>query len=161
MIPTVTHKPSQIIQHYALRGSAGQALVELAMVVPLLALIFVGAAEVGRIAYAAIEVNNAARAGVAYACQSHITASDVANITLAAQTEAPDVSGMTVTVSNSCSCSSGTAITCATTANCPSPYLILEAVQVNTTAKINTGFHFPGIPNTITLNGQAIMNTEQ
>lgn len=158
-----------------LHDDKGQALVELALVVPLLTLIFVGAAEVGRIAYAAIEVNNAARAGVAYASQSHTTADDtnpsnLALIKLAATQEAPDVSGMTVSVSNSCSCatvpSTGpvtyTPITCLTAlTTCPSPGRIMDTVQVNTTATIDTAFHFPGIPNSLTLRGQAIMNTEQ
>ncbi|GGA61224.1 hypothetical protein GCM10011507_10900 [Edaphobacter acidisoli] len=146
----------------SLLGDAGQALVELALVVPLLTLLFVGAAEVGRIAYASIEVNNAARAGVAYASQSHTTASDTANITLAATTEAPDVQGMTVSESNSCTCSDGTSITCVTAgSNCISPARINEFVQVNTTATISTSFHFPGIPSTLTLRGLAIMRTEQ
>ena len=149
------------LQH-SLRDERGQALVELALVVPLLTLIFVGAAEVGRIAYAAIEVNNAARAGVAYATQTHVTASDTANVQLAATTEAPDVTGMTVTVANSCSCSDGTSITCSTAGTaCVSPAFIQETVQVNTTATIDTAFHFPGIPSSLTLRGQAIMNTEQ
>lgn len=151
---------------YSLREEAGQALIELALVVPLLTLIFVGALEVGRIAYAAIEVNNAARAGVAYASQTHTTAStdpsNLPNIQLAATTEAPDVTGMTVTVSNSCTCSDGTPITCATAGTaCVSPAFNQVTVQVNTAATINTAFHFPGIPNSITLRGQAIMNTEQ
>lgn len=162
MTSTSAKKTVQPAQPFGLRGEAGQALVELALVVPLLTLVFVGAAEVGRIAYAAIEVNNAARAGVAYAAQSHTTASDIANITLAAQKEAPDVSVMTVTESNACTCSDGTSITCSTAgANCLSPARIIEAVQVNTSATINTAFHFPGIPNSITLRGQAIMRTEQ
>lgn len=149
-----------------LHEDAGQALVELALVIPLLTLILVGAAEVGRIAYAAIEVNNAARAGVAYAAQTHATAtaSDPTNmsyITLAATQEAPDVTGMTVTASDSCICSDGTSITCTTAlTSCLSPARNIETVQVNTTATIDTAFHFPGIPNSITLNGQAIMTTE-
>lgn len=155
---------------HGLREDSGQALVELALVVPLLTLIFVGAAEVGRIAYAAIEVNNAARAGVAYASQGHTTAGDKPNIQLAATKEAPDVEGMTTDVSNTCSCatvpSTGpvtyTPIACPTAlTTCPSPGRIMDTVQVNTTATIDTAFHFPGIPNSLTLRGQAIMNTVQ
>lgn len=163
-------KGAALARRRNLRDDAGQALVELALVVPLLTLILVGAAEVGRIAYAAIEVNNAARAGVAYASQSHTAASDTPNITLAATNEAPDVSGMTVTAANACSCAtvpagggvSYTPITCSTAlTSCTSPGRIMETVQVNTTATIDTAFHFPGIPNSLTLRGQAIMNTEQ
>lgn len=147
-----------------LHGDAGQALVELALVVPLLTLIFVGAAEVGRIAYAAIEVNNAARAGVAYASQGRAQAYDGPGITRAAVLDAPDVSGLNVAPPTySCSCSTtGAAISCATAlTSCPSPGINVVTVQVNTSATINTGINFPGIPSSLTLRGQAIMNTEQ
>lgn len=152
-------------KHRKLRGDAGQALVELALVVPLLTLIFVGAAEVGRIAYASIEVNNAARAGVAYASQGHSQAADQPGITQAAISDAPDVPNLNVAPPTySCSCSTtGSAISCGPTAltACPSPATVIVTVQVNTSATINTGINFPGIPSSITLNGQAIMNTEQ
>jgi Flp pilus assembly protein TadG len=148
----------------------GQAFVELALVLPIFILLLIGAAEVGRLAYAAIEVNNAARAGVAYAAQTHTTASDTANITLAATQESPDITSLTATPSISCSCESSagaipTPGSCSTTTinvtTCPNPSRIVEYVQVNTTAPVNTIFHFPGIPNSVTLNGQAIMRVEQ
>lgn len=92
---------------HKLSEDTGQAFVELALVMPILILLLVGAVEVGRLAYAAIEVNNAARAGVAYAAQTHATASDSATsggLLLAATTEAPDIKSMTATTSTSCSC---------------------------------------------------------
>ena len=164
MILQSAKKAAPALQQRKLRGDAGQALVELALVVPLLTLIFIGAAEVGRIAYAAIEVNNAARAGVAYASQGHNQAADQPGITQAAMLDAPDVPGLTVAPPTySCSCSTtGAAIPCATALTaCPSPGINVVTVQVNTSATINTGINFPGIPSSITLNGQAIMNTEQ
>jgi hypothetical protein len=61
----------------------------------------------------------------------------------------------------SCSCSDGTAVTCANAGTtCLSPGRIIEAVQVNTTAPINTVFKFPGIPNSMTLRGYALMRVE-
>ena len=59
-----------------LREETGQALVELALVVPLFTVILFGAVEYGRLAYDAIEVTNAARAGAAYGAQNHVTAAD-------------------------------------------------------------------------------------
>jgi Flp pilus assembly protein TadG len=146
----------------AIRSESGQAFVELALVLPIFLLLLVGAAELGRIAYASIEVSNAARAGAAYGAQSHITASDPVGIQLAATQDAPDITSISATATQSCSCSDGTAITCANAAtSCISPARIIEYVQVNTTAPVNTLFHLPGIPNSITLNGQAIMRVEQ
>jgi Flp pilus assembly protein TadG len=149
-----------------IRNDTGQAFIELALVLPVFILLLVGAAEFGRLAYSSIEVSNAARAGVAYAAQNHITASDLAGIRLATTQDAPNITSMaTPVVTQSCSCASGAAVavvSCATAATtCVSPSRIIEFVQVNTSADIDTVFHLPAIPNTVTLRGQAIMRVEQ
>jgi Flp pilus assembly protein TadG len=155
------------------RENAGQAFVELALVLPIFLLLLVGAVEVGRLAFASIEVSNAARAAVAYAAQSHITASDTTNIQLAATSDAQEVTSMTtpnVVVSESCSCESTAGVmttpgscTGISTAvgSCPSPSRIVLFVQVTTSASVSTLFHFPGIPSTVTLRGYANMRTEE
>jgi Flp pilus assembly protein TadG len=141
----------------------GQAFVELALVLPIFILLMVGIMEIGRLAYASIEVSNAARAGVAYGSQNHITASDTANIQLAAAKEASNITSLaTSVVTLSCSCSNGTSITCANAGTtCVSPAHIIEYVQVQTSAPVNTMFKFPGIPSSITLRGFANMRVEQ
>jgi len=137
----------------------GQALVELAFVVPIFTILLVGAAEFGRLAYADIEVCNAARAGAAYGSQSHTTAADTTGIQTAATQDAPNVGGITATVTDTCSCSDGTSITCASasTTVCVAPARILETVQVNTTATVNIGFHLTGTSSSFTLHGLANM----
>ena len=146
----------------AIGNDFGQALVELALMFPIFLLLIVGAAEFGRLAYAAIEVANAARAGAAYGAQSHITASDTAGIQLAATQDAPNITGVTATSINSCACSSGGTITCSTALTaCPSPARIIEYVSVNTTATVGPLFNYPGLPHTFTLTGQATMRVEQ
>jgi Flp pilus assembly protein TadG len=153
-----------------LAEDAGQSLVELALVLPLFVLLLFGAVEVARLAYASIEVNNAARAGASYAAQNHTTASDTTNISLAATNEAPNITSMSATTSYSCYCESSTGtitslsscssgVTNLTT--CASPSRIVETVTVNTSAPVDTAFHFPGIPNSITLQGQAMIRVEQ
>jgi len=145
-----------------LRENTGQSLVELALVLPIFVLLLVGVAEVGRLGFASIEVSNAARAGVAYGAQNHVTASDTTNIQLAATSDAPNIRSLTATVAQSCSCSDGTTITCANAGTtCVSPAHIIEDVQVQTTAPVDTVFHFPGIPSTVTLRGYASMRVEQ
>jgi Flp pilus assembly protein TadG len=148
----------------------GQAFVELALVLPIFILLLVGAAEVGRLAYASIEVSNAARAGVAYAARNHTTAKDSPNIQLAASMDAPNITTLTATPTFSCSCESSTGVMGAsvdcggidtTATSCPSPNRIVLYVKVTTSAPVNTAFHFPGIPNSITLRGFATMRVEQ
>jgi Flp pilus assembly protein TadG len=145
-----------------IRDDMGQAFVELALVLPIFILLLIGAALFGRLAFAAIEISNAARAGVAYGSQNHTTASDNAGIQLAATQDAPDVTGLTATATQVCSCTSGTAITCANAGTtCISPGRIIESVQVNTSATVNSLFNYPGMATTFTLHGQAIMRVEQ
>lgn len=145
------------------RSDIGQAFVELALVFPIFLLLLVGAAELGRMAFASIEVSNAARAGVAYGAQNHFTASDLGNIRLAATQDAPDITSMAPpNVTLSCSCSNGATITCANAGtNCVSPARIIESVQVKTSATVDTVFHLPGIPNSVTFRGQATMRVQQ
>lgn len=146
----------------------GQALVELALLLPVLMVLLIGAAEFGRLAYAAIEVSNAARAGVAYGGQNHITASDIPGMKSAATNDGSDIiawkpTGLSATASNSCACGSApsSAVTCSTALATCAASRVLETVQVNTTAIVNPLFHVPGLPQTYTLNGQAIMRVEQ
>jgi hypothetical protein len=89
---------------------------------------------------------------------------------LAATNDAPEVSSLTATTSQSCACETsagvmGASVDCTTIStaagSCPSPSRIVLYVQVTTSAPVNTIFHFPGIPNTVTLRGFASMRAEQ
>jgi Flp pilus assembly protein TadG len=147
----------------AVRKDAGQALVELALTLPLLVLLLIGAAELGRLAYYSVEVSNAARAGVAYGAQNHVTASNFAGMRTAAQNDAGNITLATTTATNSCACSSAYSATsaCTTTFSCSGTNRIIEYVQVNTTATVSPIFHYPGVSKTYTLNGRAVMRVEQ
>ena len=146
----------------AARDDKGQAFVELALVLPIFILLLVGTAEVGRIAFASIEVSNAARAGVSYGAQNHSTASDTSGIQTAATQDGPDLTDLQAVATQACTCSSGTSITCANAGtNCLAPNRIIEYVQVQTSAVVGTVFKFPGIPNSITLRGYAMMRVAQ
>ncbi|MGH9615291.1 MAG: TadE/TadG family type IV pilus assembly protein [Acidobacteriaceae bacterium] len=137
----------------------GQALVELALTMPLLVLLLLGAAELGRLAYAAIETSNAARAGVQYGAQNHVTASDFAGMQIAATNDAQNVSGLTATAIHFCGCSDGTPSTCST-GDCEGSRM-LEYVQVNTSTTFDPLVYCPALPKTFTVNGQAIMRVWQ
>ena len=138
---------------------AGQALVETALIFPVLIALLIGAAELARVAYAAIEVSNAARAGVQYGAQSGATASDSTGIATAAANDAANLTGLATTSSYSCVCSDGTASTCANT-DCANSH-IEETLTVNTVATINPLIHLHGLPRTYTLKGKAIQKCVQ
>ncbi len=138
---------------------SGQALVELALTMPLLILLLVGAAEFARLAYAAIETSNAARAGVQYGAQNHVTASDFGGMQIAAANDGQNVPGLTSTAIHFCGCADGTPSTCST-GDCAGSRM-LEYVQVNTSSTVDPLFYYPGLPRTFTLNGQAVMRVWQ
>lgn len=144
-------------------GESGQALLELALTLPILLLLLVGAAEFGRLAYAAIETSNAARAGVAYGAQNHTTAANNTGMEQAAVNDGPNLTSLSATATSLCACSNAltSTSTCTSTFSCSGTNRIIEYVQVTTTASVNALFNYPGLPKTFTLTGRAIMRVEQ
>ena len=143
-------------------SETGQALIETALVIPILMLLLLAAAEIARVADAAIEVANAAKAAVAYGAQSQANASDTTGIQTAAATDASDLtSTLTVTPTLSGICSSGNACTGANSTclntDCSTPGDHIENIlTVNTSASINPLVHVTGLPLTYTVQGQAV-----
>jgi Flp pilus assembly protein TadG len=167
-----------------LRNDRGSAFVELALVLPILTLVLIGAAELGRMAYFAIEVSDAARAGVAYGAQSAATAPDTVNIAIAARAAAPDLpSTLSVSSNDPCTCetvttSTGTVTTtpiplsscggsstpatlCPPSTTTGTATFVVNYVQVSTSATVSTMFNYPGIPSSFTLNGFSKMRVLQ
>jgi Flp pilus assembly protein TadG len=145
------------------RCEAGQSLLELALATPVLLTMLLGAIELGRMFYLAIEVRNAARAGVAFGAQTVTYSADSAGITQAAQNDAADISGLSVTPSTYCVCSNnpGTQVACSPNPCTGTGVRQILFVKVNTSAQFQTLTHFPGLPSPYTLTGQAIMRVPQ
>jgi Flp pilus assembly protein TadG len=147
---------------------SGQALVELALVVPILLLLALGVIEIGRYAYIAILIGNAARAGAAYGAQTTAQSVDLPNITKAADydfagatsgstnTNGQAVSQLTVTSSVSCGCDSAGTITSAacsgtlTAGTCATGHWVI-VVSVTASGTFNSLFNYPGIPSSLTI----------
>jgi Flp pilus assembly protein TadG len=90
----------------------GSAIAEMALTFPLFIALLLGAVQLGEVAYASIEVANAARAGAQYSSMNGGGFNDSAGITLAAQNDAydtysPKPSQFTVSAVPSCTCSDG------------------------------------------------------
>jgi Flp pilus assembly protein TadG len=150
----------------------GQAMIEMAVVAGILLVLLVGAVELGQVAFTAIVVSNAAKAGVAYGTQSGVNASDTSGIAIAAGSDAPNIPGLVTNLNSSyssyssvpatqsgtfsgytCSCSDGSASTCASS-DCASSHIV-ETLTVNTQYYFSPVVHLPGIPSTFTLKGRA------
>ena len=149
------NKPRSILRLCGkIKTERGGSLVERALTLPILVLVMLGAAEFARVAYASIEVSNAAMAGVQYGGQDATTAADTTGIQTAATDDAPNITLGTTTVSHSCICSNGSASTCLPTDCSGSNIETILTVQTQTT--FDPLIHVPGLPTTYTLYGQAI-----
>jgi Flp pilus assembly protein TadG len=149
-----------------LGGEQGYSLVEVSLLVSFFGVpLLLGAVEMGRLAYAGIEVSNAARAGAAFASQSVADSTDTTDTTTAATNEANDVEGVSVTQSTFCVCSNSpsTTVTCSsvTTSCTGTGNHGISFVQVNTAATVNPVLRFPGLPASVTLRGEAAMRIGQ
>jgi Flp pilus assembly protein TadG len=146
--------------------------MEMAFVLPMLLLLLLGVIEIGRYAYIAILVGNAARAGADYGAQSRTL--DSPGIQKAAQydfagstngtpgpTNGQDFSSLTVASSQTCGCDSGGSVTtraCSTDPDsCPAGAHWVVFVSVTTSGSFDALFSYPGIPKKLVISRTAII----
>jgi Flp pilus assembly protein TadG len=141
------------------RSLNGQAMVEMAVAVPVLVLLLLAATDFGRLFYTNIEVANAARAGAQYGSQSLISAANSAGMAAVAKDDASNLSNLTA-VGSQCTCMAS-----ANVAACPASYCASNPnatfVEVDTSTTFNTIVKYPGIPSRVTLSGKAVMIVAQ
>ena len=138
---------------------AGSAIVETALMVSVFSAMLIGAAEFGKVGFVAVEVSNAAKAGVQYGVQSASNSGDLTGIQNAAANDASDITLGSTTVSHSCICSDGTASTCLST-DCSSSH-IETILTVRTQATVTPSIRLPGLPTSYTLHGWAVQKVMQ
>jgi Flp pilus assembly protein TadG len=139
---------------------SGQALVELALALPILLLLALGVVEIGRYAYISILIGNAAHAGAVFGSQG-TWSTDPATIQKAAQFDFAggttggskgnglDVSSLTVTSTTSCGCDSAGTVTnaaCDSTPSCAAGAHWVVVVTVTASGKFCSLFNYPGLP---------------
>ena len=83
-------------------SESGSALVELALTLPLLALLMVGAVDFARVFYTAMELTNAARAGAQYGAYNPAQSGNFATMQSTAASGSPNISPFTATASRTC-----------------------------------------------------------
>lgn len=156
---------------------SGQSLVELALLTPLLLILVIGVMEMGRFAYFAILVGNAARAGAAYGAQTVAQSADTADIQTAARNDFQNGQNLgsllTVASCTSCGCDTGGTVAAGSCGSpgsgctgtgagtCPSGQHWVVAVSVTATGTFNSMFGYPGIPKSITVSRTCTMRVNQ
>jgi Flp pilus assembly protein TadG len=140
------------------RADHGTSVLELALLTPLLLLLLLGIIEIGRYAELSILVANAARAGVQYGAQNQTAAADLTGMQSAAVNDAQGaVTASQVTAVELCGCSAASLGGCPGPSTCGIPLYPITYVQVKAQGTFNSLFSYPGIPASITVNGQAQM----
>jgi Flp pilus assembly protein TadG len=140
----------------------GASLIELALSMSFFTLLLLGAAELGIVIYASVEVSNGARAACQYGAMNGGTGApgsmDTAGMLNAANADAvnlPLTSPLTFSTgypAASCTCSNGVGTSTCTPGDCPGAQ-IQETVTVKLQTTVNPGIHLPGLPTTFTLYG--------
>lgn len=160
--PEVGRKGLPLMRH--VKTEAGAALVELAISLPLLAIILVGTIDFGRAFRTAMIVTNAARAGAQWGARTQSSAADLTGM----QTKATDVLGLNGLTAASppaaarwCECATdgGTfsSVLCTSTTTCPSGQHLVISVSVTATSTFSMISPFPGLPASVTISRGARM----
>ena len=146
-------------------SEAGGAALELAVLLPFLLVLVLGAAEFGRAHRASIVVANAARAGAHYGAQSAATSGDTAGMNRAALADAGDIGNVSPVSARFCRCPNGTT-PASCTSQCVPPVAYPEykdpEVFVQTTATRNVVFllPYPGLPSSVTVRRTAVFRVQ-
>jgi Flp pilus assembly protein TadG len=141
------------------RADGGGALIELAMIAPVVMVFSVGVIDIGRLIYYNILATNAAHAGVEYGMQNSTTAADTAGMQNAAMNDAQNTPYLSATASKFCTCADGTNSTCAPT-DCSANHQ-LYYVKVIVSGTVPVLLRYPGIGQALTMSRTAVMQVAQ
>jgi len=140
-----------------LRRTHGSALVEFALVTPLLLVFLAGILNYGLLLRTASCVSSAARAGARYGSVSLTNSLDTAGIQSAAANSVPGFQSLTVTSARTCNCSDGTSVSCSGSCGTGS---VRVYIQVTASASRTAIFSYSGLPFSGTTSTQALMRVQ-
>ena len=119
----------------------GIALIEFAIITPLMLLLVAAVVDYTLLMRAAIAVGDAARAGAEFGSISTTNASNLSGMQTAALNAAPDSPGMTASAAKVCSCSNGSTVNCSG-GTCPNGP-VRTYVQVTVQTTVSPIFSYP------------------
>lgn len=141
------------------RSEHGGAMVELAVVLPVLILLAVGVMDYGRVYFTSIAVANAARAGAEWGAQGNSFYTKDAEMQSFAKLDGAEAAPITVTSNHVCMCG-GTTVGCSGT-TCPSGYgAPIVLVNVTATKTVALLLKYPGLPTTVTISRTATFRAQ-
>lgn len=137
-----------------IRSQAGVALVEFALVLPILIMLLVGLVEIGRLAWYSIQIGNAAHAGAQYGAIPGNAGQLSGMVTVAQNDGQQSITALTASAQDVCSCwiASASPAPAPTAAACGQPCANggrqITYVQVTATGTISSIFNYTafGLP---------------
>ena len=155
------HSSRLLLRLRRLRTSErGSAMVELAVVLPVLVLLAIGVMDYGRVYFTSIAVANAARAGAEWGAFARAGSYlEDANMQNFAKLDGAEIAPITVTSNHVCMCG-GTTVGCTGT-TCPSGYgTPIVLVEVTATKTVALLLRYPGLPPSVTITRTATFRTQ-
>jgi len=149
-------RDNRVLKHSPRVRSAekGQALLEMALILPFLILLVLGIIEVGRYAELSIDVANAARSAVQYGAQSLADAADATGMQNAVAPDARvalQLPPVTICYCNGSLCGGP----------CVAPSTEIVYLQVTATGTFAPLFTYPGLPSLSSISSTAQMRVAQ
>lgn len=138
----------------------GAQLIEMAILTPFLVLVLLGSTDFARVAYHAITLANAARAGAQFATFSSAAALNTAGIKAAADLEAENLGAITVASNLYCRCPTTTAVVSCTVGACTGNAVKELYIDVTASRTFTTLVTWPGVPSPIALSRTATMRVQ-
>jgi Flp pilus assembly protein TadG len=147
--------------HAILKNRRGGAMIELAMIMTLLSIVVLGSIDFGRIAYHAMALTNAARAGALHGAQPGKNTDFAGMQAAASNSAAGDIGVITTGATRSCECQVGAAAP-TVMASCTSACAGTVRMRVRVTASkaFNLIVRFPGLPTNVTVTRIAILRAQ-
>ena len=141
------------------KQTTGTAIVEFAMMFPVLMLMMLGAVDFARIHYHAITVASAAGTGSFYGSLSNIKSGKFSTMAQKAEHDSANLSSVTANSSRYCECPDGTEVSC-TEGNCAGYGAPRVYVRTRVQDSFETLVAWPGIPSPVIVSRTAFMRAQ-
>ena len=138
------------------RQQSGSVSVEMAVMLPILIVLTLGAVDLGRLFYVTVAVANAARAGVSYGSLNNQRSKNLSKSHEFGHADAESVQGgVAVAATRFCECSNGSPVDCET-GTCDEGSKSIY-VRIRASKTYQTLLPYPGIPNSVAMVQDAYM----
>jgi Flp pilus assembly protein TadG len=138
------------------RKDRGAAVIEMAIVLPIFAILLLGAIDFSRVFFAAIELGNAVTAGAEFGSRTTGNASNTSGISSTVTQDASDLTGVSATSVSYCTCpGSSTQVGCSTVCTGYGPPKMY--VSVTGTYTWTSVVSWPAMPDNVPISRTVVM----